>query len=250
MLEGLSELGGGGGAGSATGGFDPSVAVTGAPSRNASSLAYTTTQQPSYSQETPLQKLATFGAPTPDFNHMDPNAQSMYAQGYGTDRPMGPPPGTAYQHQRQMVRPPTGAAASQYPYQTDNMYSMPDVQVSGMGDTTNMQAAAAAAGWGQHAAAAAAAGYPSMHRYTQMSQYRQQPITAYPHQQEPKQQFPTGQHPMMQQPHQATYQMQQRHTSHYPQASSGYPTSASSQSYAGYMTEYRTPQYPQTIRWT
>lgn len=111
-----------------------------------------------------------------------------------------------------------------------------------MGDTTNMQAAAAAA-WGQHA------GYPGMHRYAQMGQYRQQPMTSYgaPHQQEPKQSFPSsgGQHPMMQQPHQA-YQMQQRHTPHYPQAASSYGTSAT-QGYAGYMHQ-RLPvhhQYPQ-----
>uniref|UniRef100_A0A6P7GKH5 Chromodomain-helicase-DNA-binding protein 6 isoform X2 n=1 Tax=Diabrotica virgifera virgifera TaxID=50390 RepID=A0A6P7GKH5_DIAVI len=242
MLEGLPELGGAAGGGGAGGsGFDPAP-VTGAP-RNATNAYPTAQQQPIYSQETPLQKLATFGGP--DFNHMDPNAQSMYAQGYGTDRPMGPPPGAAYQHQRQMaVRPPSGAASAQYPYQTDNMYSMPDVQVSGMSDTSNMQAAAAA-GW-SHNAAAAAAGYPSMHRYSQMSQYRQQSMSGYPHQQEPKQQFPSGQHPMMQQPHQTTYQMQ-RHTPHYPQATSGYPTSAASQSYAGYMHQ-RLPhhhQYPQ-----
>jgi chromodomain-helicase-DNA-binding protein 7 len=133
MLEGLPELG--------TDHFDP--AVTGA--RNATS-AYT---QPTYSQETPLQKLASFGGT--DFNHMDPNAQSMYAQGYGTDRPMGPP-GSAYPHQRQMARPPAppqAAAGAQYPYQTDSMYSMPDHQLGNM-DATNMQQ------WGQHAAA----GYP------------------------------------------------------------------------------------------
>ncbi|XP_057666138.1 chromodomain-helicase-DNA-binding protein 7 isoform X2 [Diorhabda carinulata] len=245
MLEGLPELGGGTGGGGAGGsGFDPAP-VTGAPRNATNPYPTAQQQQPIYSQETPLQKLATFGGP--DFNHMDPNAQSMYAQGYGTDRPMGPPPGAAYQHQRQMaVRPPSGASSAQYPYQTDNMYSMPDVQVGAMGDTSNMQAAAAA-GW-SHNAAAAAAGYPSMHRYSQMSQYRQQSMTGYPHQQEPKQQFPTGgQHPMMQQPHQTSYQMQQRHTPHYPQAASGYPTSAASQSYAGYMHQ-RLPhhhQYPQ-----
>lgn len=128
MLEGLPDLAGGGAGGAgggAGGGFDPTP-VTGAP-RNASAYP-AQQQQPIYSQDTPLQKLATFGGP--DFNHMDPNAQNMYAQGYGTDRPMGPPPGSAYQqHQRQMVRPPTATAAAQYPYQTDNMYSMPDVQV-------------------------------------------------------------------------------------------------------------------------
>lgn len=106
-----------------------------------------------------------------------------------------------------------------------------------MGDSTNMQAAAA---WGQHSS------YPSMHRYAQMSQYRQQPMAAYgaPHQQDPKQSFSTAaaQHPIMQQPHQA-YQMQQRHTSHYSQAAGGYATSPG-QSYAGYMHQ-RLPMHHQ-----
>lgn len=135
MLEGLPELG--------PDHFEP--AVTGA--RDATP-AYAA--QPTYSQETPLQKLASFGGT--DFNHMDPNTQSMYAQGYGSDRPMGPP-GGSYPHQRQMSRPPAPqpAASGQYPYQTDNMYSMPDHQLA-MGDAGAMQAA-----WGQHA------GYP-MHR--------------------------------------------------------------------------------------
>lgn len=119
-----------------------------------------------------------------------------------------------------------------------------------MGDSNNMQAAAvaaAAAGWGQHAAA-----YPGMHRYAQMSQYRQQPISGYGSQhQEPKQPFPaTGsQHPMMQQPHQPpSYQMQQRHTPHYPQAGSGGYGASASQGYAGYMHQRLPPhhQYPQT----
>lgn len=136
MLEGLPELG--------SDHFDPAVTGT----RNATP-AYS---QPTYSQETPLQKLASFGGS--DFNHMDPNTQSMYAQGYGTDRPMGPP---GAQYQRQVARPPAPQTASgQYPYQTDNMYSMPDHQLS-MGDTSSMQAA-----WGQHG------GYP-IHRYGQMS---------------------------------------------------------------------------------
>lgn len=134
MLEGLPELG--------PEHFEP--AVTGA--RDATP-AYAA--QPTYSQETPLQKLASFGGT--DFNHMDPNTQSMYAQGYGSDRPMGPP-GGSYPHQRQMSRPPAPqGAATQYPYQADNMYSMPDHQL-GMADAGSMQAA-----WGQHA------GYP-MHR--------------------------------------------------------------------------------------
>lgn len=119
-----------------------------------------------------------------------------------------------------------------------------------MGDTTNMQAAAvaaAAAGWGQHAAA-----YPGMHRYAQMSQYRQQPISGYGSQhQEPKQTFPTtgSQHPMMQQTHQApSYQMQQRHTPHYPQTGAGGYGGTGSQGYTGYMHQRLPPhhQYPQT----
>lgn len=137
MLEGLPELG--------NDHFEPAVTGT----RDATP-AYAAPAQPTYSQETPLQKLASFGGA--EFNHaMDPNAQSMYAQGYGTDRPMGPP-GSTYTHQRQMARPPAPQASNaQYPYQTDSMYSMPDHQL-GMGDTGGMQAA-----WGQHA------GYP-MHR--------------------------------------------------------------------------------------
>lgn len=144
MLEGLPELG--------TDHFEP--AVTGTRDATPSYAA----PQSTYSQETtPLQKLASFGGA--DFNHtMDPNAQSMYAQGYGTtDRPMGPPGSTYTTHQRQMARPPAPpppqANTAQYPYQTDSMYSMPDHQL-GMGDAGSMQAAAA---WGQHA------GYP-MHR--------------------------------------------------------------------------------------
>lgn len=148
MLDGLPELG--------PDHFEP--AVTGA--RNATS-AYST--QPAYSQETPLQKLATFGGT--DFNHMDPNAQAMYSQGYGTaDRPMGPPSGGAYGHQRQMARPPPApqpANPNQYPYQTDNMYSMPDHQLSGMADGNGMQATA----WGQHSTPAASAPNYPMHRY-------------------------------------------------------------------------------------
>lgn len=121
-----------------------------------------------------------------------------------------------------------------------------------MGDAGNMQAAAAAAaaaGWGQHAAT-----YPGMHRYAQMNQYRQQPVSNYGGQhQEPKQSFPTtgSQHPMMQQPHQnpvAAYQMQQRHAPHYPQGPSGGYAASAGQGYSGYMHQRLPPhhQYPQT----
>ncbi|XP_031342134.1 chromodomain-helicase-DNA-binding protein 7 isoform X2 [Photinus pyralis] len=215
MLEGLPDLGGDH--------FDP--AVTGA--RDAAP-AYA---QPTYTQENPLQKLASFGGT--DFTHMDPNTQNMYTQGYGTERPMGPP-GGPYTHQRQMVRPPApqATASGQYPYQPDNMYSIPDHQLS-MGDAATMQ------GWGQHSS------YP-IHRYSQMGSYRQQPM-AYGHQQEQKHQFPPTQHPIMQQPHQTTYPMQQRHTPHYPQ-NTAYPTTAGQAAYTGYMHQ-RMPhhhQYPQT----
>lgn len=141
MLDGLPELG--------NDHFEPAVTGT----RDATPAYAAPQSQSTYSQETtPLQKLASFGSSGNDFNHMDPNAQSMYAQGYGTDRPMGPPPGSGYTHQRQMARPPAPqATTAQYPYQTDSMYSMPEHQL-GMGDASGMQAA-----WGQHAA------YP-MHR--------------------------------------------------------------------------------------
>lgn len=216
MLEGLPDLGGDH--------FDP--AVTGA--RDAAP-AYA---QPTYTQENPLQKLASFGGT--DFTHMDPNAQNMYAQGYGTERPMGPP-GGPYPHQRQMTRPPAPQTtpAGQYPYQPDNMYSMPEHQL-GMSDTTSMQS------WNQHS------GYP-MHRYGQMGTYRQQTM-GYGHQQEQKHQFPPTQHPIMQQSHQTAYPtMQQRHTPHYPQGTA-YPAAAAGQAYSGYMHQ-RLPhhhQYPQT----
>ncbi|XP_025832998.1 chromodomain-helicase-DNA-binding protein 7 isoform X3 [Agrilus planipennis] len=82
MLEGLPELGSGDH-------FEPTVTA----SRDANSSFPQQQQQPLYSthQENPLQKLASFGAS--DFSHMDPNVQNMYPQGYGTDRPMGPPGG-------------------------------------------------------------------------------------------------------------------------------------------------------------
>lgn len=145
MLESLPELG--------SVHLDP--AVTG--DRNAPT-AYT---QPVYSQETPLQKLATFGSSTSTFSHMDPNTQqSVYAASYGAGAegrpPMGPP-GGAYGHPRQVPRPPVAPPGpAQYPYQatTDTMYSMSDMQVGAMNDPNAMQA-----GWGQHAA-----GYPAMHR--------------------------------------------------------------------------------------
>lgn len=119
MLETLSDLGG-------APSFEP--AVTGGGQARSAPSAYSSSVYAT-PQDTPLQKLASFGGA--DFNHMDPNAQSMYAQGYGTpDRPMGPPPGAGYPgHQRQIVRPTGVTASGQYPYQTDNMYSMPDVQV-------------------------------------------------------------------------------------------------------------------------
>lgn len=120
MLETLSDLGG-------APSFEP--AVTGGGQARPGPSAYSSSVYATPQDTTPLQKLATFGGP--DFNHMDPNAQSMYTQGYGTpDRPMGPPPGAGYPgHQRQIVRPTGVTPSGQYPYQTDNMYSMPDVQV-------------------------------------------------------------------------------------------------------------------------
>lgn len=145
MLESLPELG--------SVHLDPAVTAD----RNAPT-AYS---QPVYSQENPLQKLATFGTSSSTFSHMDPNTQqSLYAQNYGAGSegrpPMGPP-GGAYGHTRQVPRPPAGPpGANQYPYQAaaDSMYSMSDIQVGTMSDPSAMQA-----GWGQHAAA-----YPGMHR--------------------------------------------------------------------------------------
>lgn len=149
MLENLPELG--------SVHLDP--AVTG--DRNAPT-AYS---QPTYSQETPLQKLATFGSSSTTFSHMDPNTQqSVYAQGYGAGgdgRPPMGPPGGSYGHPRQVPRPVAPPGPNQYPYQAtaDTMYSMSDIQVGTMNDANAMQA-----GWGQHAAA----GYPAMHRYINM----------------------------------------------------------------------------------
>nr|CAH7729860.1 unnamed protein product [Callosobruchus chinensis] len=160
MLEGLPDLG-------TSAGFDPSV--TGG-SRNAApgggggpqqaqQQAYQTQQaaqqqQPSYQPQpgqgpgqpgpgdhtSPLQKLASFGGGGGGPGGGDPSAASMYgaAGAYGpgpTDgRGMGPPPHSAQANAYQrMVRPPpsaAGPATPQYPYQTDSMYSMPDVQVS------------------------------------------------------------------------------------------------------------------------
>lgn len=121
MLETLSDLGG-------APSFEP--AVTGGTQVRAGPTPYGASVYATPQDTSTLQKLASFGGA--DFNHMDPNAQNMYAQGYGTpDRPMGPPPGAAYPgHQRQIVRPTGVTTGGQYPYQTDNMYSMPDVQVA------------------------------------------------------------------------------------------------------------------------
>nr|CAI5864665.1 unnamed protein product [Callosobruchus analis] len=88
----------------------------------------------------PLQKLASFGGGGGGPGGGDPSAASMYgaAGAYGAGPPdgrgMGPPPHSAQANAYQrMVRPPpsaAGPATPQYPYQTDSMYSMPDVQVS------------------------------------------------------------------------------------------------------------------------
>ncbi|CAH1997873.1 unnamed protein product [Acanthoscelides obtectus] len=162
MLEGLPDLG-------SSAGFDPSVTGGnrnaapggGGGPQQAQQQAYQNpqaAQQPSYQPQpgqgqgqtgpgdhtSPLQKLASFGGSAgggPAGGDPSVAAAAMYgsAGGYGagpTDgRGMGPPPhtGQANAYQR-MVRPPHSAAAPpatpQYPYQTDTMYSMPDVQDS------------------------------------------------------------------------------------------------------------------------
>lgn len=284
MLDGLADLG--------ADNFDPTPSsVTGstrdAPGSGAGYVQPTYGHQiPSLQQESPLQKLASFGGEFAPTNHLDPSSQTLFHQnqgGYdGSSRPMCPSNavGSYPSHartlgpQHDMRRPPHPQAppSSQYgPYcPPDNLYSMD--QQPGIGGPNMNISDSGMQGWTNTPGA-----YPGgIRHYNQINQGGYRHVN-YPHQQDnlgqqklaQQQQYssnqqgimssmmqshqgiPAGNYPMTQQQRmQSSVNIPQQQQQCYPQGSQSlvYPGSTTANPMTQSYTGYNPLQHQQSNR--